>query len=190
MDMPSMGADKESLGITHTWKYKDCHIYEKDMESPVENGSMRMSTVKTEDKSECDEVNLTGQMIHLDKDSSDTVSRLRQVELRLHDSTVEKRSCIEEIDRNANNEKVALDKRETESNNNLSHDDELEDADKVRTTAFSVTDILDPNKFVGCNSVPRVWHPWIRDEGVRDYSRSNLERDTCQSHNKGWFKYF
>jgi len=52
---------------------------------------------------------------------------------------------------------------------------------KVRTTAFSVSDILDPTKFVGGCGVQKVWHPWIRDEGVRDYTKSNLNKssDNC-----------
>lgn len=47
---------------------------------------------------------------------------------------------------------------------------------KVRTTSFSVSDILDPNKFVGGCGIQKVWHPWLRDEGVRDYTKSNLEK--------------
>ncbi|KAH3788744.1 homeobox protein slou-like [Dreissena polymorpha] len=61
------------------------------------------------------------------------------------------------------------------------------DENKIRTTSFSVSDILDPNKFVGCG-LNKVWHPWLRDEGVRDYSKSSFERgspdsdrDVCRS---------
>lgn len=71
---------------------------------------------------------------------------------------------------------------------------------KVRTTSFSVSDILDPNKFVGGCGLQRVWHPWLRDEGVRDYTKSNLEKHSedssitgrClhQHHLKCLFRYF
>lgn len=59
---------------------------------------------------------------------------------------------------------------------NNSHEDDDRNEVKVRTTAFSVSDILDPNKFVGGCGIQRVWHPWLRDEGVRDYTKSNLEK--------------
>ena len=52
-------------------------------------------------------------------------------------------------------------------------------SNNVKKTSFSVSDILDPHKFVGCGS-QRVWHPWSRDEGVRDYSKSNLDREQAE----------
>lgn len=58
----------------------------------------------------------------------------------------------------------------------LRTDDEQEN--KIKGTSFSVIDILDPNKFVGCGE-QRVWHPWRCDDGgVRDYSKTSLDGET------------
>lgn len=48
---------------------------------------------------------------------------------------------------------------------------------KIKSTPFSVLDILDPHKFVGCGE-HRVWNPWSCDDGARDYSKTSLERET------------
>ena len=77
--------------------------------------------------------------------------------------------------------KVNKDNTSTHSNDNGSLNDEhLDDAEKVvKKTSFSVNDILDPQKFIGCssnNSRTPVWHPWLNDNVVQDYSKSNLER--------------
>lgn len=56
---------------------------------------------------------------------------------------------------------------------------------KIRTTSFSVSDILDPNKFVGGCGIQKVWHPWLRDDGVRDYTKSNLDRGSEETAGHG-----
>lgn len=55
----------------------------------------------------------------------------------------------------------------------------------IKKTSFSVSDILDPQKFISCsgNRAP-VWHPWLRDDVVQDYSKSNLEREEKTKENE------
>ena len=56
--------------------------------------------------------------------------------------------------------------------------DDDQNALAIKKTSFSVSDILDPQKFIGCNgNRTPVWHPWLRDDVVQDYSKSNLERE-------------
>lgn len=51
------------------------------------------------------------------------------------------------------NERLQRQPKEDNSDDNL---------DNVRTTSFSVADILDPRKFTGCSAAEksRVWVPW------------------------------
>ena len=69
--------------------------------------------------------------------------------------------------------------------------DNSEDAVNVRKTSFSVSDILDPQKFIGSNGgrTP-VWHPWLREDVVQDYSKSNLEREEKQRGLYALIPYF
>ena len=58
------------------------------------------------------------------------------------------------------------------------HSNNSENEATVRKTSFSVSDILDPQKFIGSNGgrTP-VWHPWLREDVVQDYSKTNLDRE-------------
>lgn len=101
--------------------------------------------------------------------------RQRELETRLRDDKHEQKSDnFGKQRQQADNNPHKQNDDDSDSSNN--EEENEEEVPKNRTTSFSVTDILDPNKFVGCSGVSRVWHPWLRDEGVRDYSRSNLDR--------------
>lgn len=80
-----------------------------------------------------------------------------------------------EIRNKADNLKQMLSKDKTVNQENTENS---ANSVTVRKTSFSVSDILDPQKFIGCsgNRTP-VWHPWLRDDMVQDYSKSNLDRE-------------
>lgn len=172
-----MGIDKETPGQSHPWTYSDYRIHENEdsgitetnvsTEKPLVSGSVRASADNGQEKPGSGE---------LGEDSDEEkANNERQIELRLQTSVERKRNVREINEMNKDSDKMVDEISEKDSRNDksASNNDEI----RVRTTAFSVADILDPNKFVGCHNVARVWHPWLRDEGVRDYSRSNLERD-------------
>ncbi|KAL4231469.1 DNA binding [Mactra antiquata] len=95
--------------------------------------------------------------------------KVREIELEARLGHIEADKKVNE--RVCENGDHSFEKRINDATLNLNNDV------KIRTTSFSVSDILDPNKFVGCSGSQRVWHPWMRDEGVRDYSRSNLDKE-------------
>lgn len=131
-------------------------------DSSIRNGLQKYSDEHLENFNKCD-----------DNDKESLIRTENELKSRLNASQDD--SVQSENDRVKFSDKQSEQNEEISSNiNNVVDNDE--DVHKVQTTSFSVTDILDPNKFVGCNTVSRVWHPWLRDEGVRDYSRSNLDR--------------
>ena len=70
--------------------------------------------------------------------------------------------------------------QQTQTRNKMrpENSDNAENEANLRKTSFSVSDILDPQKFIGSNGgrTP-VWHPWLREDIVQDYSKTNLERE-------------
>jgi len=73
---------------------------------------------------------------------------------------------------------VDCDNKSSKSKSNHSSKSDVRHAEeeRARTTSFSVLDILDPNKFVGCGA-GRTWSPWGAG-AVRDYSKTSLDRLT------------
>lgn len=181
LEMSSMDIDKEAMGIPHGWKYLESYrTQEKDVKaansSQNENSTTkltgqcvaRISNKLSQEVTKCNPSKGEESQVNGENDCD------KELELRLQGSVSEKTNLEADNECIKNDDKVYSDvknDRETPNNNN-----ENIDTNRVKTTAFSVADILDPNKFVGCHSEPRVWHPWLRDEGVRDYSRSNLEK--------------
>lgn len=174
-----MGIDKdrESPGQSHPWTYSDYRIHEKEDSSVTQtNDSTEKHLVSGSVRVSANNCQETPGSEELGEDSDEEKPETeRQIELRLQTSVEGKRYVSEINEINKDNDKMVERISDKDSRNDMSasNNDEI----RVRTTAFSVADILDPNKFVGCHNVARVWHPWLRDEGVRDYSRSNLEKE-------------
>ncbi|XP_045189607.2 homeobox protein slou-like [Mercenaria mercenaria] len=181
MEMSSMDIDKESTGLQHGWKYLESYHTQENEVKSVSSSQNENSTTKpsglcvarisnklSRDFTKCNQSNSCVDSLANRKNDCE-----KQLELRLH-SNVNENQIVEEVGgSDKDDDKVFVTQHEESADKHNLNEDETS---KVKTTAFSVNDILDPNKFVGCQSESRVWHPWLRDEGVRDYSRSNLEK--------------
>lgn len=177
-----MDTDKGCPEPTNAWKYREYCKPEGEgnlnMPPQVEHVKpsglcgIKITAMKCQDVSKYSKSN-SGEQHETNVNMEENTDG--QIELRLSNSNNEKQN-FSSSNENMKDSDNTLTKKCAEVSNTRQDHDENEES-KVKTTAFSVADILDPNKFVGCNNVPRVWHPWLRDEAVRDYTRSNLEKE-------------
>ncbi|WAR21567.1 SLOU-like protein [Mya arenaria] len=150
-----IGAFDAPLKFKHLSAYRHSHHMHEEM----------LMSKRKRSSSPCDE---TDDVIHVKRRHiRDTEASTGSSE---HHSDVSVNSDVDDLSDNG-----VEGSNHSERVRNVNDDINVIGENKVIATSFSVSDILDPNKFVGCGT-GRVWHPWLRDEGVRDYTKSRLDQ--------------